>query len=84
MTTQLKIPIYACSTDVYHEKHMHGIVEPHAPSLTMETADLAVECAVTTTAQLFGFWRAIQKSGIDLGNINNHWRIYSGVQAWKR
>lgn len=79
MTTQLQIPIYACLIDVYNEMHMHSIVEPHAPSLTMETADLAIECAVSTTSRLFGFWRAIQKTGIDLGNINNHWRIYSGV-----
>ena len=75
----LRQKIYTCKIDVYHEMHMHSVVEPLAPSLTMETADLAVECAVKTTAQLFGFWRAIQKSGIDLGNIQNHWRIYKGV-----
>lgn len=84
MTTQLQIPIYACMIDVYHEMHMHGIIEPHAPSLTMETADLAIEHAISTTSRLFGFWRAIQRSGVDLENIQSHWRIYSGVQSWKR
>lgn len=84
MTHQLKIPIYACMIDVYHEMHMHSIVEPHAPSLTMEAADLAIEHAVSTTSRLFGFWRAIQRSGVDLENIQSHWRIYSGVMAWKR
>lgn len=69
----------ACVLDIYHEMHMHSIVEPTAPSLTMEMADLTIEHAVSTTSRLFGFWRAIQKTGIDLGNINNHWRIYKGV-----
>lgn len=79
MTPQLKIPIYACMIDVPREMHMHRIIEPTAPRLTMETADIAVEHAVSTTSRLFGFWRAIQRSGVDLENINNNWRIYSGV-----
>ena len=75
----IRAKTYTCAIDVYDEMRMHSIVEPLAPSLTMETADLSVECEVKTTAQLFGFWRAIQKANIDLGNINSHWRIYKGV-----
>lgn len=53
-------------------------------SIRLELADIWMEQAVEVVDSLFMFWRQIQGAELDVGKIDDLYKIYKGVRSWQK